>query len=97
MIRYKDTREVVKNSACVMKIDTVEERKKYVIEQSDHVPAWVSSPEKPAIQNSAITQGSTICIISKAPLNRETTYLVTVRADVAGTPWTHSWSFTTTK
>lgn len=42
MIRYNDTREVVKNSACVMKIDTVEERKKYVIEQSDHVPAWVS-------------------------------------------------------
>src|SRR4029077_15444213 len=35
MIRYSDTREVVKNSACVMKIDTVEERKKYVIEQSD--------------------------------------------------------------
>jgi endonuclease/exonuclease/phosphatase family metal-dependent hydrolase len=42
MIRYNDTREVVKNSACVLKIDTVEERKKYVIEQSDHVPAWVS-------------------------------------------------------
>ena len=42
MIRENDTREVVKNSACVMKIDTVEERKKYVIEQSDHVPAWVS-------------------------------------------------------
>jgi endonuclease/exonuclease/phosphatase family metal-dependent hydrolase len=42
MIRYNETREVVKNSACVMKIDTPEERKKYVIEQSDHVPAWVS-------------------------------------------------------
>ena len=42
MIRYHDTREVVKNSACVMKTDSVEERKKYVIEQSDHVPAWVS-------------------------------------------------------
>ncbi len=42
MIRYNDTREIVKNSACVMKIDTPEERKKYVMEQSDHVPAWVS-------------------------------------------------------
>jgi endonuclease/exonuclease/phosphatase family metal-dependent hydrolase len=42
MIRYNDTREVVKNSACVLKIDTPEERKKYVMEQSDHVPAWVS-------------------------------------------------------
>ena len=36
---------------------------------SNEVPAWVSSPEKPAIQNSTITQGNTICIISKAPLN----------------------------
>jgi uncharacterized protein YkwD len=64
---------------------------------SSDVPAWVSSPEKPAIQNSAITQGSTVCIIPKAPLNGETTYRVTVKADVAGTPWTHSWNFTTKK
>ena len=64
---------------------------------SNDVPAWVSSPDKPAIQNSAITQGSTICIVSKAPLNAGTTYRVTVRADVAGKPWTHSWSFTTKK
>jgi hypothetical protein len=42
MLRYRDTREVVKYSACVLKIDTPEERKKYVFEQSDHVPAWVS-------------------------------------------------------
>ena len=42
MLRPRDTREVVKYSACVMRIDSVEERKKYIIEQSDHVPAWVS-------------------------------------------------------
>jgi predicted extracellular nuclease len=42
MLRYRDTREVVKNSACIMRLDTPEERKKYIFEQSDHVPAWVS-------------------------------------------------------
>ena len=42
LLRYRDTREVVKNSSCVMRLDSPEERKKYIIEQSDHVPAWES-------------------------------------------------------
>jgi uncharacterized protein YkwD len=62
---------------------------------SNDIPAWVSSPEKPAIPNSPIMQGSTICIISKSALNRETSYSVTVAADIAGQPWSQSWSFTT--
>jgi hypothetical protein len=42
MLRYSDTREAVKNSACILRLDTPEEREKYIIEQSDHVPAWMS-------------------------------------------------------
>jgi exonuclease III len=42
MLRYNDTREVVKNSACVMKLPSRDETEKYIIEQSDHVPVWVS-------------------------------------------------------
>lgn len=41
-IRYYQTREVVKNSASVMKFASADETKKYIIEQSDHAPAWVS-------------------------------------------------------
>lgn len=42
MLRYRDTREAVKNSACILRLDTPEERQKYIIEQSDHVPVWMS-------------------------------------------------------
>lgn len=41
-IRYNDTKEVVKSSACVLKLESPEETAKYIIEQSDHAPAWVS-------------------------------------------------------
>ena len=41
-LRYRDTNEVVKNSACVLKLESPEEVKKYIIEQSDHVPVWIS-------------------------------------------------------
>jgi endonuclease/exonuclease/phosphatase family metal-dependent hydrolase len=42
MLRYEDTREVVKNSACIMKLPSREETEKYIVEKSDHVPVWVS-------------------------------------------------------
>jgi hypothetical protein len=42
MLRYRDTREVVKNSACIMKLPSRDEATRYIIEQSDHVPVWVS-------------------------------------------------------
>jgi len=41
-IRYNQTTEVVKNSASVMRFASADETKKYIIEQSDHAPAWVS-------------------------------------------------------
>lgn len=41
-LRYWNTREVVKHSANVMPIGSQAEAKKYIIEQSDHVPVWVS-------------------------------------------------------
>jgi hypothetical protein len=41
-LRYWNTREVVKNSANVMRIESPAAAKKYIIEQSDHVPVWVS-------------------------------------------------------
>jgi hypothetical protein len=42
LLRYEDTREVVKNSACILKLPSREDTEKYIIEQSDHVPIWVS-------------------------------------------------------
>jgi hypothetical protein len=41
-LRYRDTKEVVKNSACVLKLESPEQAKMYIIEQSDHVPVWIS-------------------------------------------------------
>jgi len=42
MIRFDDTKEVVPTSAFVMPISSEGKAKKYIIEQSDHVPVWVS-------------------------------------------------------
>ena len=42
MIRPADTKEVVPNSAYIMPLASGDEAKKYIIEQSDHVPMCVS-------------------------------------------------------
>lgn len=42
MIRTAPTKEVVGNSAFVMPIATADDAETYIIEQSDHVPIWVS-------------------------------------------------------
>jgi hypothetical protein len=42
MIRPADTKEVVPNSAYIMPLPSSDEAKKYIIEQSDHVPICVS-------------------------------------------------------
>jgi predicted extracellular nuclease len=41
-LRYADTKEVVRNSAFVMKLDSQDAAKRHIIEESDHVPAWAS-------------------------------------------------------
>ncbi|REK08956.1 MAG: hypothetical protein DWQ37_19010 [Planctomycetota bacterium] len=41
-IRDAATAEVVKNSACVMTLDSEGAAKQFILEQSDHVPVWVS-------------------------------------------------------
>jgi endonuclease/exonuclease/phosphatase family metal-dependent hydrolase len=42
MLRAAETREVVPNSAFVVKLGSADEATKYILGQSDHVPAWVS-------------------------------------------------------
>lgn len=41
-LRYRETREVVRNSAHVFKLDSKEAAQRYIVEQSDHVPVWAS-------------------------------------------------------
>ncbi|MBI3857482.1 MAG: hypothetical protein HY293_17505 [Planctomycetes bacterium] len=56
------------------------------------VPAWVSSPEKPA---AADYQRNTVGLIPEKPLRPGMSYTVTVSALVRGKAWTKTWSFTT--
>jgi predicted extracellular nuclease len=42
MLRYVDTKELVPNSAFVMRLGSEDETKEYIIHQSDHVPVCVS-------------------------------------------------------
>jgi predicted extracellular nuclease len=41
-LRYSETKEVVRPSAFVMPLSSEAEAKKYIVQQSDHVPVWVS-------------------------------------------------------
>lgn len=41
-LRYAQTQELVRRSAFVMSLESRPAAKKYIIEQSDHVPAWAS-------------------------------------------------------
>jgi exonuclease III len=42
MIRFDETQEVVRRSAFVMKLDSEEDARSFIIEKSDHVPVWAS-------------------------------------------------------
>jgi uncharacterized protein YkwD len=55
--------------------------------------AWVSTPSRPT--PSAAFQGSTVCLIAKAPLRSSTSYTATLRAVVDGKEVGKSWTFTT--
>jgi uncharacterized protein YkwD len=57
------------------------------------VACWFSSPEKPA--NPTFPQGSTVCLIPKAPLAPQTTYHVHLQGQLAGKAWQKKWQFTT--
>jgi uncharacterized protein YkwD len=63
--------------------------------KDEDVPAWVSTPEKPAQDRGY--QRNTVCLIAKDPLQTETTYSVSVKARVGGRPWSYEGSFTTGK
>jgi uncharacterized protein YkwD len=56
--------------------------------------AWVTSPEATEDRN---FQRNTVCLIAKDALAADTTYTVTVEAEVGGEPWKRTWSFTTGK
>jgi uncharacterized protein YkwD len=60
---------------------------------AEPLPVWLSTPEKPA--QDAGRQRNTVCLIVHVPLEENTTYTVTVSAEVDGTPWQHQGRFTT--
>jgi hypothetical protein len=67
-----------------------------------NVPAWFSSPDKPANPKYARHQGTTACLIPKEPLRPMTTYSVNASYFVKATKgkgkgkgWTRAWRFTT--
>jgi uncharacterized protein YkwD len=57
------------------------------------VPVWLSTPEKPAQDEGR--QRNTICLIAKDPLEADTAYTVTVKAQVGGAAWSYEGRFTT--
>jgi uncharacterized protein YkwD len=63
--------------------------------KDEDVPAWVSTPQKPAQDRGY--QRNTVCLIAKEPLQAETTYTVSVKARVAGRTWSYDGTFTTAK
>src|SRR5262249_52469612 len=62
--------------------------------QGKEVDFWVSTPEKPLNPNKPLRS---IYLVPREPLNPETTYEVTISAEVLGEPWNRSWKFTTAK
>jgi uncharacterized protein YkwD len=64
-------------------------------ESGHEVPAWFSSPERPANSRFAQHQGLTVCLIARAPLKPGTTYRVELAGGKGETAWTRKWGFTT--
>ena len=60
------------------------------------VPAWFSSPEKPANPDFRDEQGTSLCLIPREVLLPHTAYTVTMSAHVGDQDWSHTWRFTTT-
>jgi uncharacterized protein YkwD len=59
----------------------------------EEVPVWLSTPEKPAQHEPR--QRNTICLIAKEPLEPDTAYTVTVKAQVGGAAWSYEGRLTT--
>jgi uncharacterized protein YkwD len=64
-------------------------------ESGREVPAWLSSPERPANPRFAQFQGPTACVIARAPLRPGTTYRVELAGGTGEAAWARKWSFTT--
>jgi uncharacterized protein YkwD len=60
------------------------------------VDIWLSTPDKPANPRAASQQRNTICLMAKLPLRFNTTYQVSLTAEVGGRPWKYAYRFTTT-
>lgn len=60
---------------------------------SAQVPIWFSSPEKPAFD--VDTQQNTIVLIPQYPLQPNTRYTASIKAEVDGKPFSRTWSFLT--
>ncbi|HZZ82626.1 MAG TPA: CAP domain-containing protein [Gemmataceae bacterium] len=63
--------------------------------QGKQVPCWFSSPEKVANPIHAKRQGTTVCLIPKAPLPPNATFNIHVHGQLAGKAWEKRWKFTT--
>jgi uncharacterized protein YkwD len=59
------------------------------------VPAWVSSPERPANPRYAGHQGTTVGLIAREPLRPATTYHVHLTGRKGPGAWARAWSFKT--
>ncbi len=59
------------------------------------LPAWFSSPEKPANPAYPDHQGTTVCLIPKQPLAAHRMYRVRLAGRIDGKPFQKVWSFTT--
>jgi uncharacterized protein YkwD len=61
--------------------------------EGKEVPCWLSTPEKPAARPD--TQRNSVALIPKDWLQENTTYTVSLSAELDGKPYRHMWSFTT--
>jgi len=57
------------------------------------VPVWFSSPEKPSFDKD--TQQNTIVLIPQHPLQANSRYTASIKAEVDGRPFFKTWSFVT--
>lgn len=64
-----------------------------VTDAKGEVPCWFSTPQNRA--NPDVKQGTTVCLIPKAPLAASKTYHVHLQGEIAGKAWEKKWKFTT--
>jgi uncharacterized protein YkwD len=64
-------------------------------EYGQEVPAWFSSPARPANEKFAANQLNTVCLIPRHPLRAGTRYVARAEARVGDRDWSLAWTFTT--